>query len=134
MIKNQTKGSILALVAALALANSFIFSKSALNTVHFVQFGLVWFSMGLLWLLAYIIVSGDIKEIRKLNQKGHLYTFLVGLFEALGTAFFYIALKKVENPAIVSFLGNAGPVFVTLLGIILLKEVYSRLEIIGVIL
>ena len=100
MIKNQTKGSILALVAALALAHSFIFSKSALNTVHFVQFGLVWFSMGLVWLLAYILISGDLKEIRKLSASGHLYTFLVGLFEALGTAFFYIALKKVENPAI----------------------------------
>ena len=133
MIKNRTKGNILALVAALALANSFIFSKSALNTVHFVQFGLVWFSMGFVWLMAYIIISGDIKDIRKLSQTGHLYTFLVGLFEALGTAFFYIALKKVENPAIVSFLGNAGPVFVTLFGIILLKEIYSRLEILGVI-
>ncbi len=133
MIKNRTKGNILALVAALALANSFIFSKSALNTVHFVQFGLVWFSMGFVWLMAYIIISGDIRDIRKLSQTGHLYTFLVGLFEALGTAFFYIALKKVENPAIVSFLGNAGPVFVTLFGIILLKEIYSRLEILGVI-
>jgi len=134
MINKQTKGSILALVAAFALANSFIFSKSALNTVHFVQFGLGWFSMGLVWLVAYIIISGDLKEIKKLGQKGHLYTFLVGLFEALGTAFFYIALKKVENPAIVSFLGNAGPVFVTLFGIILLKEVYSRMEILGVVL
>lgn len=133
-MNKQTLGSILALIAALALANSFIFSKSALNTVHFVQFGLVWFSMGLVWLIAYIIISGDLKEIRTLGQKGHLYTFLVGFFEALGTAFFYIALKKVENPAIVSFLGNAGPVFVTLFGIILLKEVYSRLEIVGVIL
>ncbi len=134
MINKQTKGSILALVAALALANSFIFSKSALNTIHFVQFGLVWFSMGLVWLIAYILISGDLKEIRRLSQRGHLYTFLVGLFEALGTAFFYIALKKVENPAIVSFLGNAGPVLVTLFGIILLKEVYSRMEILGVIL
>lgn len=133
MVKDRTKGSFLALIAAFALANSFIFSKSALNTVHFVQFGLVWFSMGLVWLLAYILISGDLREIRLLGQKGHLYTFLVGLFEALGTAFFYIALKKVENPAIVSFLGNAGPVFVTLFGIILLKEVYSRLEILGVI-
>lgn len=134
MINRQTKGSILALIAALALANSFIFSKSALNTVHFVQFGLVWFSMGFVWLIAYILISGDLKEIRKLNRKGHLYTFLVGLFEALGTAFFYLALKKVENPAIVSFLGNAGPVFVTLFGVILLKEIYSKLEILGVIL
>jgi drug/metabolite transporter (DMT)-like permease len=131
---NQAKGTILALIAALALANSFIFSKAALNTVHFVQFGLVWFSMGLIWLLAYIFISGDYRKIRHLKARGHLYSFLVGLFEGLGTVFFYIALKKVENPAIVSFLGNAGPVFVTLFGILLLREVYSRLEIMGVIL
>jgi len=134
MLSRQAKGSILALIAALALANSFIFSKSALNNVHFVQFGLVWFTFGLFWMLIYIAVSGDLKEIRKLSGAGHLYTFLVGLFEALGTAFFYIALKKVENPAVVSFLGNAGPVFVTLFGIILLREVYTRLEILGVVL
>ena len=134
MLSRQAKGSILALIAALALANSFIFSKSALNNVHFVQFGLVWFTFGLFWMLIYIAVSGDLKDIRKLSGAGHFYTFLVGLFEALGTAFFYIALKQVENPAIVSFLGNAGPVFVTLFGIILLREVYTRLEILGVVL
>lgn len=134
MIKPRTKGTLFALIAALALANSFIFSKAALNTVHFVQFGLIWFSMGLVWLLAYILLSGDMKEIRKLKPRGHLYTFLVGLFEALGTVFFYIALNKVENPAVVSFLGNAGPVFVTLFGILLLREIYSRTEIAGVVL
>ncbi len=134
MLQKRAKGYVLALIAALALAISFIFSKAALNQIHFVQFGLVWFAMGTLWLLAYILVSGDLKEIRSLRAQGHLYTFLVGLFEALGTVFFYIALKQVDNPAIVSFLGNAGPVFVTIFGILLLREKYSGLELFGVVL
>jgi len=134
MDKNKLKGYSLALIGALALAHSFIFSKAALNTVHFVQFGLIWFAFGAVWLLFYIWISGDYKGIRKLSWKGHTYTFLVGLFEALGTAFFYIALKKVNNPAIVSFLGNAGPVFVTLLSIFILKERYTRIELLGVLL
>jgi drug/metabolite transporter (DMT)-like permease len=54
------------------------------------------------------------------------------MFEALGTAFFYIALNRVDNPAVVSFLGNAGPVFVTLMGIFLLREKYSGKELLGV--
>lgn len=134
MDRNTLKGYTLALIGAMALAHSFIFSKAALNTVHFVQFGLIWFAFGTIWLLIYIWLSGDYRKIRELSGKGHIYTFLVGLFEALGTAFFYIALKKVDNPAIVSFLGNAGPVFVTLLGISLLKERFTRLELFGVLL
>ncbi|MCK5821634.1 MAG: DMT family transporter [Bacteroidales bacterium] len=134
MDRKTLKGYSLALIGAMALAHSFIFSKAALNTVHFVQFGLIWFAFGTIWLLLYIWLSGDYKEIRSLSGKGHIYTFLVGLFEALGTAFFYIALKKVDNPAIVSFLGNAGPVFVTLLGIFILKERFTRLELLGVLL
>ncbi len=134
MSKPQTKGYLLAIVAAFALAISFIFSKAALNSIHFVQFGLIWFAMGTIWLLLYIWLSGDLKEIKKLKSTGHLYTFLVGLFEALGTVFFYLALKQVDNPAIVSFLGNAGPVFVTIFGILLLREKYTGLELFGVLL
>ena len=132
MDRKTLKGYSLALIGALALAHSFIFSKAALNSVHFVQFGFVWFAFGSVWLIAYIWLTGEYKEIRRLSKSGHTFTFLVGLFEALGTVFFYIALKKVDNPAIVSFLGNAGPVFVTLLGITLLKEKYKRIELIGV--
>lgn len=134
MDQKTIKGYLLALVGAIALANSFIFSKAALNSLHFVQFGLVWFSFGTLWLVLYIWLSGDYKEIRRLSKAGWGYTFLVGLFEALGTAFFYLALNKVDNPAIVSFLGNAGPVFVTILGITLLRERYSGIELLGVLL
>lgn len=134
MDRKILKGYTLALIGAMALALSFIFSKSALNTVHFVQFGFVWFSFGTIWLVIYIWLSGDYREIKKLSGRGYIYTFLVGFFEALGTVFFYIALKKVDNPAIVSFLGNAGPVFVTLLGISLLKERYNLKELAGVVL
>jgi len=132
MKSSQLKGYGLALIGAIALANSFIFSKAVLNQLHFVHFGLLWFSAGLIWLVLYIAFTGEYKQIRKLKSRGHLYTFLVGMFEALGTAFFYIALNRVENPAVVSFLGNAGPVFVTLMGISLLREKYSGWELTGV--
>ena len=133
MKSRPLKGNLLALTGAIALGNSFIFSKAVLNEMPFVHFGLFWFSAGLVWLLLYIWLSGDYRDIRKLPRTGHWYTFLVGFFEAAGTGFFYLALNTVDNPAIVSFLGNAGPVFVTLLGIFLLREKYSTLELSGVL-
>jgi drug/metabolite transporter (DMT)-like permease len=133
MLNDKIKGYGLALIGAIALANSFIFSKTILNEISFVHFGLIWFAAGLIWLILYIFLTGEYREIRRLKKAGHIYTFLVGLFEALGTAFFYIALNRVDNPAVVSFLGNAGPVFVTLMGIFLLRERYSGLELFGVI-
>jgi drug/metabolite transporter (DMT)-like permease len=39
-----------------------------------------------------------------------------------------------SNPALVSFLANAGPVFITILGISFLKEKFNYIEIIGVVL
>lgn len=133
MNATSVKGSLLALLGAIALGNSFIFSKEVLNEIPFVHFGLLWFSAGLIWLTGYIWISGDYREIRKLRSDGRWYTFLVGFFEAAGTGFFYLALNTVDNPAIVSFLGNAGPVFVTLMGIFLLREKYSALELTGVV-
>jgi len=79
MKSSQLKGYGLALIGAIALANSFIFSKAVLNQLHFVHFGLLWFSAGLIWLVLYIAFTGEYKQIRKLKSRGHLYTFLVGI-------------------------------------------------------
>jgi len=38
-----------------------------------------------------------------------------------------------ENPTIVSFIGNIGPIFVTILGITILKERFNRIEIAGIL-
>lgn len=48
--------------------------------------------------------------------------------------FFFIAINKVENPAIVSFLGNMTPVFVTTFGVMFLKERFNILEAFGFVL
>jgi drug/metabolite transporter (DMT)-like permease len=56
-----------------------------------------------------------------------------GLFEIISTLFFFTAIQKVENPAMVSFVGNVGPVLITLGGVFFLRERFSRIEVIGII-
>jgi drug/metabolite transporter (DMT)-like permease len=48
-MKQNTSGYLFALGAAIALSCSFIFSKSVLNQVSMIQFGAVWFTMGVIW-------------------------------------------------------------------------------------
>lgn len=124
MISNNTKGILLALGAAIALANSFVFSKAALNYVSFIQFGFVWFGFGVIWNALFYYTQKN----RKINLKDKKTIFASGwvaLLEAIATALFYVAIMRMENPAIVSFIGNIGPVFVTLFGIIFLNERYG---------
>ena len=122
-ISNSLKGSLLALGAAIALANSFIFSKAVLNEISFVQFGFVWFSFGLVWNVVYYIFQKRKNE--EINSNVILYSSIVALLEAIATVLFYVAIHRMENPAIVSFIGNMGPVFVTILGIVFLSEKYN---------
>ena len=45
-----------------------------------------------------------------------------------------MAIQAMENPAVVSFIGNIGPVFVTLMGMILLGERFKRVQLLGIVL
>ena len=126
-------GYLLALGAAIALANSFIFSKAALKQVNFVQFGFVWFSMGVVWNSIWMIIRKE-RIFRKDNPKIIISSFVVAFIEAVATALFYVAIQRMENPAIVSFIGSIGPVFVTILGVVFLHEKYNLWGNIGIVL
>lgn len=42
-----------------------------------------------------------------------------------------MAIKTVENPTVVSFLVNINPIFVVVLGILILKERFNTIEFLG---
>jgi len=130
-INPRNKGYLFALGASFALANSFVFSKAALMEIQMVQFGVVWFGMGLVWNSIYIIYRK--RKFSTIRGKGLWVNIVIAILEALATGLFYIAINKMENPAIVSFIGNIGPIFVTILGITLLKERFNRIEIAGIL-
>lgn len=126
-------GYMYAFGAALALSASFVFSKSALNSISMIQFGFVWFTLGVIWNLAWYIIQKDYKQFTDNTKQRLLVAVVIAVFEASATGLFYIAIRAMENPAVVSFIGNIGPVFVTILGVSLLKERFSRWQIIGII-
>ncbi len=118
--------------AALALSASFVFSKSALNSVSMIQFGFVWFTLGVIWNSAWYIARKQYQYFVIDTKKRLLVAISIAILEAAATGLFYIAIKAMENPAVVSFIGNIGPVFVTILGITLLKERFGRWQIVGI--
>jgi len=136
MITKTFKGYFYAAIASIALANSFIFSKLAFQEVSFFQFGLYWFFLGTLWNLIYVIVSnkGKYTKIINLFKTINFPLIVIALLEALATGLFYYAILIMENPGVVSFIGNIGPVFVVLLGIFVLKETFNIQQFIGIVL
>ncbi|MCF8234394.1 MAG: DMT family transporter [Bacteroidales bacterium] len=132
VIKKETRGILLSLLGAIAVSNVYIFSKAALKETHLAQFGFYWFGLGLLWNLLYSIKGRKVRTIRKLQKQTIWALIVIGLLEVGGTTFFFTAIQVVENPAIVSFLANFNPFFVTLLGIIILREQFGKYEIAGI--
>ncbi|MEA3462813.1 MAG: DMT family transporter [Bacteroidota bacterium] len=133
MNRHQTNGYLYALGASLALAASFVFSKSALNHLDMLQFGLLWFSMGVVWNGTWFLLRRDYKKVRGDTGSKTLVALVIAILEGAATGLFYLAIKAMENPAVVSFIGNIGPVFVTLMGILLLRERFRTSQVIGIV-
>ncbi len=133
-IPDRTKGYLFAFLATLAMSNVYIFSKAALAQVHLVQFGFFWFGMAVSWNLIYALPTGKHRLLRKLPARCFGSLLLIGLLEIAGTTAFFAAIQTVENPAIVSFLANLTPLFVTLLGVSFLRDRFTRIEAAGIVL
>ena len=133
MKSNQSTGTLFAFGASLALAASFVFSKSVLNQLSMVQFGLIWFSLGVVWNGAWFVTRQEYRKLRESLGKKSAVALVIALLEGGATGLFYLAIKAMENPAVVSFIGNIGPVFVTLMGIVLLKERFRKSQLAGIL-
>ena len=133
MSRNQTTGHLYALAAAFALSGSFIFSKSALNQLSLIQFGLVWFALGIVWNGLWFLMRKGYRGLASGFRKKFYIALVIAVLEGIATVLFYMAIKEMENPAVVSFIGNIGPVFVTLMGITLLKERFRAGQLAGIV-
>ena len=133
-ISNTLKGYILAFTSVLAVSNVYIFSKAALKEVHLLQFGVYWFGFGLIWILLYAKYRKCFHLIKDIPLKKHFLMAMMGVFEVLGTYFFFKAIQTISDPSVTSFLGNISPVIIISLSFIILKERFSRLEFFGMLL
>ena len=135
MIKNPAvKGYLWTFTSVIALSNVYIFSKAALNEIHIAQFGFYWFGLGMLWNFLFTLKTCKLSTIRKISRRTWGILMVIGILETAATTLFFLGLFTIENPAVTSFLGNMGPIFVTILGVSLLKERFNYLEAIGMLL
>ncbi len=130
-ISNNIKGYFFVFIAILAMSNVYIFSKAALKQVDISKFGVYWFGFALLWNIIFLFYKkNDLDFNFKYNFK---ILILLGILEIASTSLFFLAINFFVNPALVSFLTNIGPVFVTILSIIFLKERFNKIEILGAV-
>jgi drug/metabolite transporter (DMT)-like permease len=130
-LPDRFKGYLYAFIGVIAVSNVYIFSKAALNEVSLAQFGIYWFAFGFLWNILFAFQQKKIPTIKTFGKNQYLLLLTLGILEIAGTSFFFLAIHTVPNPAVVSFIGNVNPVFVTILGFIFLRERFNVPELIG---
>ena len=133
-ISAPVKGTTLAFIATLGMANVYVFSKAALLQVTYFQFQFYWFAFALVWILPFLLLTGMIKKIPQLSRGSNLTLVLIGLLELGAASLMFLAIQLAENPTTISFLSNLTPIFVTILGIRFLGERFNAVEAIGIIL
>ena len=133
-ISATLKGVVLAFVSVIAVSNVYIFSKAALMDVSLPQFGVYWFSFGLLWIFFYGCTQHTFRSITSFAEAHLNILLLLGVIEIVGTYFFFKAIHAIANPAITSFIGNVSPVFIISLSFVFLNERFNRLEFLGMFL
>ncbi|MBL7472042.1 DMT family transporter [Robertkochia sediminum] len=133
-ISSTFKGVLLALVSVIAVSNVYIFSKAALMEVSLPQFGVYWFSFGLLWIFIYGCTQRTFRSVTLFAKDHTRILLLLGAIEIASSYFFFKAIYTISNPAITSFIGNISPVFVISLSFLFLKERFNRMEFFGMLL
>lgn len=127
------KGVGLAFIATIGMANVYVFSKAAMLEVNFFQFQFFWFTFALIINTTYITSTGLIKKIPELNRRSRINLVIIGFLELSSALSMFLAIQLAENPAVISFLSNATPIFVTLFGIRFLGEKFNTIEALGIL-
>ncbi len=128
------KGTTLAFIAVLGMANVYVFSKAALLEVNFFQFQFYWFAFAMVWIVPFLLITGMVKKIPDLSRSSKLTLLVIGLLELGAASLMFLAIQLADNPTTISFLSNLTPIFVTILGIRFLGERFNMVEAIGIIL
>jgi drug/metabolite transporter (DMT)-like permease len=96
-------------------------------------FGFTWFGIGAIVNFLWLIFKKRQRIFQPRDPGVFSLALLIAVIEGIATVLFYVAIQKMDNPAVVSFIGNIGPVLVTLMGILLLGEKYNRWQLLGIV-
>ena len=127
----EWKGYTYALVGTIAFSSLYVFSKAGLNQVELAQFGLYYFGIGFLLNLVFILASGKRRQMPRVSKKIIGLLVLLGIIDVISNIAFFMAIRAIPDPSVTSFLGNLFPVFLSILGISILKERFTLIEAVG---
>jgi drug/metabolite transporter (DMT)-like permease len=133
IITNRTKGYLFSLLATIAFANVYIFGKAALNEVSMAQFWFYWFATALFFNFIFNWRNGAFKLIKTIQKEDIRRFMFLGVLEIVTSLTFFFSIKMIHDPAVTSFMGNMFVVFLVILGVIMLKERFTRMESFGVV-
>ncbi len=131
--KKISIGYLYVVLATLAFSHVYVFSKTALNEISLPLFLFVMCAVGFVVNLAILAFQGGFSKLAKVPRSLWWIFPTLGFLEIFTVFTFYASVNAIAEPAVNGFLGNMFPIFTTILGIIFLKERFSRLESIGVI-
>ena len=123
----------LAVTSALLFALTFLFRKQAVSLIP-VQLAFLVESIFyiIIPLILFIVMPVGERKAALHNSQGILYALLAGIFVFIGVGLNYLALKEGYLSKVISITSPAQILFGVLLGILLLKENLSAIQILGV--
>jgi drug/metabolite transporter (DMT)-like permease len=134
MLKEQSqewKGYVWALTGTIAFSSLYVFSKAGLNQIELAQFGLYYFGLGFLFNFLFLVYSGKLSEIKHISKRIVWLLVLLGITDIATNMTFFLAIQTISDPSVTSFLGNLFPIFLSVFGIIFLKERFTLIEAFG---
>lgn len=131
--KKISIGYLYVVLATLAFSHVYVFSKAALNEISLPVFLFVMCAVGFVVNLAILVFQGGLSKLANVPRSMWWIFPTLGFLEIFTVYTFYASVNAISEPAVNGFLGNMFPIFATVLGIIFLKERFSKVESIGVI-
>ncbi len=128
---NKTLGVLLSALSALTLAAGYITSKKLLQQISLLPFVFWWFASAAFFLFVIILVRKDISFFNKI--KGEVKTAAVIAFLGVITSVLFFAALSFLEPSFYAFLIRLATVVTIVLGVVVLKERFTRVELFGAV-
>lgn len=127
---DQTKGYLYMAVSTLLISLAFIFNTFALKAINPITGAFFVFAFSMVGTLVMLAVTGKMRKVKQLLSQFWKPLLLIGVLNGVSaTMWFY--LLGLLGPSLLSFLLRFSTIFMIIMGIVFLKERFSRLEIIG---
>jgi len=131
--KEIIKGYLYIILATVAFSNVYVFSKAALNEVSLPLFLFLMCSAGFIINLVILWLKGGFVKLFSVPRNRWWIFPALGCIEIFTVSTFYASVNAISEPAVTGFLGNLFPLFTTILAIMFLKERFTAIETVGII-